>query len=53
MPKTPFDEDGLGNYDVGIIFLLSGKDHMQMTLAFYKNEIGRGPITIRDCNLVL
>jgi hypothetical protein len=31
MPEEPFDEDPLGDYDVGIIFLSEGEDHVQMT----------------------
>jgi hypothetical protein len=26
----PFDEDGVGDYDVGVIFFLNGEDHLQM-----------------------
>jgi hypothetical protein len=32
MPKEPFDEDWLGDYDVGVIFLLESDDHVQMTI---------------------
>jgi hypothetical protein len=31
MPEEPFDEDPLGDYDVGVIFLSEGEDHVQMT----------------------
>jgi hypothetical protein len=31
MPEEPFDEDPLGDYDVGVIFLSEGDDHVQMT----------------------
>jgi hypothetical protein len=31
MPEEPFDEDPLGDYDVGVIFLSEGEDHIQMT----------------------
>jgi hypothetical protein len=31
MPEEPFDEDPLGDYDVGVIFLSEGKDHVQTT----------------------
>jgi hypothetical protein len=30
MPKEPFDEDPLRDYDVGVIFLSEGEDHVQM-----------------------
>jgi hypothetical protein len=28
MPEEPFDEDPLGDYDVGVIFLSEGEDHV-------------------------
>jgi hypothetical protein len=28
MLEEPFDEDPLGDYDVGVIFLLEGEDHV-------------------------
>jgi hypothetical protein len=31
MPEEPFDEDLLGDYDVKVIFLSEGDDHVQMT----------------------
>jgi hypothetical protein len=31
MPEESFDEDPLGDFDVGVIFLLEGDDHIQMT----------------------
>jgi hypothetical protein len=31
MLKEPFDEDPLRDYDVRVIFLSEGEDHIQMT----------------------
>jgi hypothetical protein len=46
MPEEPFDEDPLGDYDVGVIFLSEGEDHVQMTtfrwpLLRVRLEVGR------------